>query len=224
MTKQERADLLTQKLIEMSRYEEALYARGVTAIAGVDEVGRGPLAGPVVAAAAVLPRDFSVLGIDDSKKLSEKKREYYFDILKEKALAYGIGMIGNERIDEINILEATKEAMIIALKGAGEMLEASSNTKIEHVLFDAVSIEKVTIPQTSIIKGDSKSVSIAAASILAKVTRDRMMITLSADYPYYALERNKGYGTKDHYAGIAAHGICPIHRRTFLKNLETRGT
>ena len=218
MKKQEWEAALQQKLIEMRQYEEGLYAKGIVAVAGVDEVGRGPLAGPVMAAAVVLPRDFSVTGIDDSKKLSEKKREYYFPVIKEHAMAYGIGTVGNERIDEINILEATKEAMALAVNAAEEMLERDHGIRIGHILVDAITIQAAGFPQTAIIKGDSKSVSIAAASILAKVTRDRMMKDMAGLYPGYGFERNKGYGTKEHYAGIEAHGACPIHRATFLKN------
>lgn len=219
MNKQEREEQLKTRLIEMKLYEEVLYGRGIHYIAGVDEVGRGPLAGPVVAAAVILPRDFQIVGIDDSKKLSEKKREFFEKIIKAEAVAYGVGMVSNNRIDQVNILEATKEAMLIALEEAAQMLEKRKGAIIEHVLFDAIKIDKVSIPQTSIIKGDTKSVSIAAASILAKVTRDRMMIDIANTYPQYAFERNKGYGTKVHYEGIHTHGICPIHRRSFLKKL-----
>ena len=226
MKKAEREAMLRVRLEEMKTYERQLWESGIEYVAGVDEVGRGPLAGPVVAAAVVLPRDFDVLGVDDSKKLSEKKREELFDIINEKALAVGIAMRDNFVIDEINILEATKEAMAEAIEKAAEALkirfEANESTEwtgIGHVLFDAVKIEKVAIPQTALIKGDSKSVSITAASIIAKVTRDRMMVQYAEEYPAYAFESNKGYGTKAHYAGIEAAGICPIHRKTFLKNI-----
>lgn len=226
--------MLRERLIEMKKYENELWARGIKYIAGVDEVGRGPLAGPVVAAAVVLPQDFAVIGVDDSKKLSEKKREELFALIQENALAIGIGMRDNIRIDEINILEATKEAMADAIAEAQRALavraaESEGNApaaeaqhteaKIGHVLFDAMKIDSVHIEQTSLIKGDSKSVSIAAASIIAKVTRDRMMIEYARQYPDYAFESNKGYGTKAHYEGISRAGICPIHRRTFLKNI-----
>ena len=226
MNKEERQALLQQKLIDMKQYEEQLYKDGVRYIAGVDEVGRGPLAGPVVAAAVILPRDFNVLGVDDSKKLSEKKREELFDIIKCKAIAYGIGSRSNETIDKINILEATKEAMADAISEAEKMLkhkikdDGADSHAIGHVLFDAISIDKVELPQTSIIKGDTKSVSIAAASIIAKVTRDRLMVEYHEKYPDYAFDSNKGYGTKAHYEGIEKAGICPIHRRSFLKNIK----
>lgn len=234
MKKAEREAMLRERLIEMKKYENELWSRGIKYIAGVDEVGRGPLAGPVVAAAVVLPQDFAVIGVDDSKKLSEKKREELFTLIQENALAIGIGMRDNICIDEINILEATKEAMADAIAEAQRALavrvaEREGNApaaeaqhteaKIGHVLFDAMKIDSVHIEQTSLIKGDSKSVSIAAASIIAKVTRDKMMTEYAKQYPDYAFESNKGYGTKAHYEGISRAGICPIHRRTFLKNI-----
>lgn len=234
MKKAEREAMLRERLIEMKKYENELWSRGIKYIAGVDEVGRGPLAGPVVAAAVVLPQDFALIGVDDSKKLSEKKREELFTLIQENALAIGIGMRDNIRIDEINILEATKEAMADAIAEAQRALavrvaEREGNApaakaqhteaKIGHVLFDAMKIDSVHIEQTSLIKGDSKSVSIAAASIIAKVTRDRMMAEYAKQYPDYAFESNKGYGTKAHYEGIARAGICPLHRKTFLKNI-----
>lgn len=220
MNKQEREAYLQQRLAEMKQFEEETCGEECRYIAGIDEVGRGPLAGPVVAAAVVLPRDFNVPGIDDSKKLTEKKREALFPVIKEKALAWGIGMADHKRIDEINILEATKEAMIQAVEQASLMLREQENKEIQHLLFDAITIPKLSIPQTSVIKGDSKSLSIAAASILAKVTRDHMMIEFASEYPGYAFEKNKGYGTKAHYEGLRSHGICPIHRMTFLKNFK----
>ncbi len=244
MKKEEKEILLKKKLIEMKKYEQELYDTGMKFIAGVDEVGRGPLAGPVVAAAVILPKDFNVLGVDDSKKLSEKKRNELFDVIKKAAVAYGIGQVENAVIDEINILEATRKAMSIAVENANRMLlekfkteergcqnikrdeanlynagESNLSNRIEHILFDAIEIKELSISQTSIIKGDAKSVSIAAASILAKVTRDSLMVEYSLKYPYYAFESNKGYGTKSHYEGIEKMGICPIHRRSFLKKI-----
>jgi len=209
---------LKLRLAEMTEFEKALWNDGMDFIAGVDEVGRGPLAGPVVTAAVVLPKDFDVLGIDDSKKLSEKKREELYDIIMEKALAVGLGMRDNIRIDEINILEATKEAMCDAVIDAEQKLALKCGGKVQHVLFDAIKIDAVKKPQTSIIKGDAKSVSIAAASIIAKVTRDRMMVEYSQMYPAYSFEKNKGYGTAVHYEGLKKVGISPIHRKSFLKN------
>lgn len=215
MTKQERLELQKQRLVEMKKYEDELHARGIQYVAGVDEVGRGPLAGPVVTAAVILPADFDVLGVDDSKKLSEKKREELFDIIKEKAICYSIGMNDEKRIDEINILEATKEAMGNAIK--------SLEIQPEHILIDALTLKDVDIPQTGIVKGDATSVSIAAASILAKVTRDRMMVEYEFTYPGYGFAQNKGYGTKAHYEGLDKNGITPIHRRSFLvKYLEAK--
>lgn len=217
MNKKEREAYLQQKLFEMKTFDqEATENAGF--IAGVDEVGRGPLAGPVVAAAVVLPPDFDVPGIDDSKKMTEKRRESMLPVIKEKALAYGIGMVNHKRIDEINILEATKEAMIQAVENASAMLREKQGVEIQHVLFDAMQIPAVELPQTSVIKGDAKSLSIAAASVLAKVTRDRMMVELAEEYPDYAFEKNKGYGTKAHYEGLEKVGPCEIHRMTFLKN------
>ena len=203
--------MLEQKLEEMKVYENGLYEKGIKYIAGIDEVGRGPLAGPVVAAAVVLPEDFDVIGVNDSKKLSEKKREELFEIIKEKAVSFAFGIVDNETIDEINILEATKKAMKEAVEGL--------DVQPEHLLIDAVKLEALDIPQTPIIKGDEKSVSVAAASILAKVTRDRMMVEYSEIYKDYSFEKNKGYGTKAHYEGIEKAGICPIHRKSFLKKI-----
>ena len=220
MTKQEREQFLREKLQTMQVYERDLRAAGKRYIAGVDEVGRGPLAGPVVAACVILPEDFDVLGVDDSKKLSEKKREQLYDVILSEALAYGIGMQDNASIDEINILEATKEAMRCAILEAERALRAKTGCGIDHILIDALTLREVAIPQTGIIKGDSASLSIAAASILAKVTRDRMMVEYDSIYPGYAFAKNKGYGTKAHYEGLQAQGMTPIHRRSFLKNFK----
>lgn len=192
----------------MSVYERE-YSHYAT-ICGIDEVGRGPLAGPVVAGAVILPKDNPILYLNDSKKLSEKKREALYDEIMEHAVATGIGIVGPARIDEINILQATYEAMRMAIE----------NLKIrpDLLLNDAVTIPEVTIPQVPIIKGDAKSVSIAAASIIAKVTRDRMMVEYDQIIPGYDFASNKGYGTKAHIAGLKEHGPSPIHRRTFIKN------
>lgn len=219
MTKQEREQKMVARLAEMKQYENALREQGVQYIAGMDEVGRGPLAGPVVAACVVLPADFSVLGVDDSKKLSEKRRETLYDQILEHALAWGIGEKDNHIIDEINILEATKLAMLEAVANCESMLRERTGASVEHVLIDALSLDDLLKPQTAIIKGDAASVSIAAASIVAKVTRDRQMIAYADEFPGYAFEKNKGYGTKAHYEGIRAQGITRIHRVSFLKNL-----
>ena len=220
MIKQEREQVLREKLQTMQVYERDLRAAGKRCIAGVDEVGRGPLAGPVVAACVVLPEDFDVLGVDDSKKLSEKKREQLYDAILSEALAYGIGMQDNASIDEINILEATKEAMRCAIIEAEQRLREKTGCGIDHILIDALTLREVAIPQTGIIKGDSASLSIAAASILAKVTRDRMMIEYDSIYPGYAFAKNKGYGTKAHYQALAQFGPCPEHRQSFLRKLH----
>ena len=178
-------------------------------ICGIDEAGRGPLAGPVVAGAVILPKDARILYINDSKKLSEKKREELFDVICSEALAYGIGVVPSERIDEINILQATYEAMREAIN--------KLDITPDILLNDAVTIPEVNIRQVPIIKGDAKSMSIAAASILAKVTRDRMMLEYDAVYPEYGFARHKGYGTKQHTDALVKYGACPIHRRTFIK-------
>jgi ribonuclease HII len=215
MKKEEREQLLKQKLTDMSVYEKQLYADGISTVGGVDEVGRGPLAGPVLAACVVLPADWDIPGLDDSKKLSEKKRNEMFRVISDRALAIGIGMADNRTIDEINILNSTRQAMRQAVAEAQSML----GENIGHILVDAVTIDGIENPQTAIIKGDARSISIAAASIIAKVTRDNMMKEYALEYPHYAFESNKGYGTKAHYQGIREHGITPIHRRTFLKGI-----
>ena len=221
MKQAERIEYLKQKLEEMLSYERTLWGSGVSLVAGVDEVGRGPLAGPVCAACVVLPHDFDVIGVNDSKKLSEKKRSELYGIIIEQSLAYGLGLVGNERIDEVNILNATKEAMLIAISNAGAMMAARAapdeESAIGHLLVDAVKLPEANIPGTAIIKGDEKSVSIAAASIVAKVTRDRIMTEFDNIYPGYGFASNNGYGTEAHYAGLRALGLTPIHRRTFLK-------
>jgi ribonuclease HII len=219
MNSTEREQMLAEKLEQMKKYERGLAERGICFVGGVDEVGRGPLAGPVVTACVILPADFDVLGVDDSKKVSEKKREELFDKIRERALAVGIGICDNNVIDEINILEATKKAMAESVREADRQLREKGLAGLEHILIDAVVLKDVDIPQTNIIKGDANSLSIAAASIIAKVTRDRMMVEYHGQYPYYAFDSNKGYGTKAHYEGIEGHGITPIHRKSFLKNI-----
>lgn len=220
MTKEERLENQRKRLAEMKSEEAALHEEGFRIIAGVDEVGRGPLAGPVVAAAVVLPEDFNVLGVGDSKKITEKNREKLFTEIKAECVSWGIGMASHEIIDEINILQATKLAMKRAVKDLEKNLAKRGAGSLDMVLFDAVEIEDLDIPQKSYIKGDAKVLAIAAASIIAKVTRDRMMIKYAREYPWYAFEKNKGYGTKAHYEGIREKGICPIHRKSFLKNLD----
>ena len=195
--------------LEGMRVYECQYAdRGF--LCGIDEVGRGPLAGPVVAGAVILPADCEILWLNDSKKLSEKKRELLYDEIMEKAVAVGIGAVSPERIDEINILQATYEAMRIAI--------SKLSVKPDLLLNDAVKIPGVELPQVPIIKGDAKSVSIAAASIVAKVTRDRMMVQYEDLYPGYEFASNKGYGSARHIAALKSLGPCPIHRRSFIGN------
>ena len=184
---------------------------GCSLICGVDEAGRGPLAGPVAAGAVILPKDCTILYLNDSKKLSEKRREELFLEIREKAVSYSVGIVGPERIDEINILQATYEAMRQAVSGLGVVPDLLLN--------DAVTIPDLAIPQVPIIKGDAKSVSIAAASILAKVTRDHRMEEYDRQFPQYGFAKHKGYGTAAHVAAIREFGPCPIHRRSFLKNI-----
>ncbi len=221
MTKAERLELAIKRTEELRRPEIELMDKGYSLIAGVDEVGRGPLAGPVVAAACIFDRDVDIVGIDDSKRLSEKKREQFFDEIKDKALAYGIGEASCEVIDEINILEATKLAMKRAIDEADKMLESKGRDRIQIVIFDAVKINDLKKEQMSVIKGDQTYFSVAAASILAKVTRDNLMKEYDKVYPEYGFASNKGYGTKAHYEGIKKAGITEIHRKSFLKNLDT---
>lgn len=208
--KEEKLRKELERLEVMSVYEKE-YAQ-YTHICGIDEVGRGPLAGPVVACAVVLPKDVTILYLNDSKKLSEKKRELLYDEIMEKAVAVGIGAVGPARIDEINILQATYEAMRMAI----EDLTGKLGKKPDLLLNDAVTIPEVDIPQVPIIKGDAKSISIAAASIVAKVTRDHLMIEYDQVLPGYDFAKNKGYGTKAHIAGLKELGATPIHRKTFI--------
>lgn len=197
-----------QRVKAMCAYEEE-YSM-CEYICGIDEVGRGPLAGPVVAAAVILPKDCEILYINDSKKLSEKRREELFVEIQEKAISIGIGMASVETIDEKNILNATYDAMRSAI--------SQLSVRPDVLLNDAVRIPQVDIPQVPIIKGDAKSMSIAAASIIAKVTRDHMMMEFEKVYPGYDFASNKGYGTQNHIQGIKELGLCPIHRLTFVKN------
>lgn len=191
--------------------EVEIRAQGFAAVCGIDEAGRGPLAGPVVAAAVILPEGIRLPGVNDSKKLTEKKRETLFDFVKENALAWGIGEASETEIDEINILQAT----FLAMRRAVDMLQVPA----DFALVDGNRISGLNIPTECVIGGDGKVLSIAAASILAKVTRDRYMRQMAKQYPQYGFEKHKGYGTKAHYAAIAQYGICPLHRKTFLKKI-----
>ncbi len=195
------------RLDRLFEYERALWERGVINVAGVDEVGRGPLAGPVVAAAVVFPRDVYIAGIDDSKKLSAKKRALLFGEIYREAIAIGIGIVHNTEIDRINILQATRYAVRKAL---GRL-----PVRPQHLLIDGRGLPDAIIPETAIVEGDRKSFSIAAASIFAKVIRDRLMIAYDGIFPEYEFARHKGYGTRAHIAAIGKYGLCPIHRRSF---------
>ena len=201
------------RLEEMRKEEKAHLSE--SPIAGVDEAGRGPLAGPVVAACAVIPLDYPFYYLNDSKKMTEKRREELFLILKKEAIAYGIGIVSPEEIDRINILQATYKAMRIALQNMKEQFSLVPRL----LLNDAVTIPNVEIPQIPIIHGDARSLSIAAASVLAKVTRDHIMLSYDEKYPLYGFSKHKGYGTKAHREAILCYGPSPIHRSSFLKKL-----
>lgn len=207
--KGERLEKELNRLEEMCRYEKE--HEDCALICGIDEAGRGPLAGPVVAGAVILPKNSRILYLNDSKKLSEKRREELFVRIQKEALAWSVGIAEPERIDEINILQATYEAMRKAIQGLPQ--------KPDLLLNDAVTIPDVEIVQIPIVKGDAKSLSIAAASILAKVTRDHMMMEYDKIYPEYGFGKHKGYGTAAHMEAIRRFGPCPIHRRTFIKKI-----
>ena len=194
------------RLEAMLSYEKDLYSKGTSLIAGVDEVGRGPLAGPVVAAAVILPKNCKIKGLNDSKKIPKKKHEEIFQAVKDNSLAIGIGIMVNHVIDQVNIYEATK----LAMKEAVSQLDPQP----EHLLIDAMKLD-LPISQTSIIKGDANSLSIAAASIVAKVTRDKIMANYDQEFPGYDFAQNAGYGTAKHLEGIEKHGVTPIHRTSF---------
>lgn len=202
-----------RRLKVMRQYEE--YHTEASAICGVDEAGRGPLAGPVVAAAVILPADCEILYLNDSKKVTERRRNRLYDEIIQKAVCYGIGIVDHETIDDINILQATYEAMRQAIRRLPIMPDLLLN--------DAVTIPGVPMPQVPIVRGDQKSVSIAAASILAKVTRDRMMVEYDRLYPGYGFAQNKGYGTEQHIEALGRLGPCPIHRRTFIRKFVPEG-
>ena len=211
-----------ERLKEIKKIEEELYLQGVTSIAGIDEAGRGPLAGPVVVACVIMPRDSMIEGVNDSKKVSEKKREKLYDQIIEESIAYGVGIISQTEIDRINILNATKEGLTTAIKEMEKNLQERERAfdKPEIILVDALTkIDTDHIPYKSIIKGDAKSYSIAAASIIAKVTRDRIMRQWDEVYPMYGFAQHKGYGTAVHIAAIKEYGLCPLHRRSFVKNI-----
>ena len=202
-----------ERLTKLKEIENEIYNRGIETICGIDEAGRGPLAGPVVVAAVIMPKDSMIEGVNDSKKVSEKKRETLYEQIINEAIAYGVGIIDQKEIDEINILNATKKGLTTAIK--------KLKVKPQRILVDALTgIDTCGIPYTSIIKGDAKSYSIAAASIIAKVTRDRIMREWDEIYPEYGFEKHKGYGTKMHIDAIKEYGLCPLHRLSFVKNIK----
>lgn len=196
-----------KEIVDLYQFEHELWNGGVNYVAGVDEVGRGPLIGPVVTACVILPHDFVLEGLTDSKKLTEKKREEYYQYIMDHAVSVSVGLKDEKVIDEVNIYEATKLAMYEAIE--------KSEVKPEHVLIDAMKLENLKIPSTSIIKGDAKSITIAAASVIAKVTRDRMMIELDKKYPMYGFKNHKGYPTKKHVEAVEKYGLIDGYRKTF---------
>lgn len=197
--------------VDMWEFEKGLFAQGYQLICGVDEAGRGPLAGPVCAAAVILPKNIDIPGLNDSKKLSDKRRRELFPVIKELAIAYAVVLVDEKTIDEINILQATFRAM--------ERAVSNLTTKPDFVLVDGNKLPAINLPAKAVVHGDSLSASIAAASVLAKVTRDDLMLELAKEYPQYGFEIHKGYGTKAHCSAILEYGPCPIHRETFLKKL-----
>lgn len=202
-----------ERLTNLKAYEKELHKKGFKYICGIDEAGRGPLAGPVVIASVIMPEDSMIEGVNDSKKVSEKKREILYDKILEEAISYGVAIIGQDEIDQINILNATKKGLTMSLK--------ELTVKPDLILVDALEhIDTLGIPYEAIIKGDAKAYSIAAASIIAKVTRDRIMREWANVYPEYGFEVHKGYGTAKHISAIKEHGICQIHRKTFTKNFR----
>jgi ribonuclease HII len=203
--------------MDLWEYEKELFKDGIEFIGGVDEVGRGPLVGNVIAACCVLPKDFYLEGLNDSKKLSEKKRDAYYNYIIENCIAYGIGKVSPEEIDEINIYEASRKAMMFAIE------EVRKKVNLEHVLVDAMPLPDLDIPHTPIIKGDAKSISIAAASVIAKVTRDREMYELDKKYPNYGFKNHKGYPTKKHIEAINKYGLIDGYRKTYGPVKEVLG-
>ncbi len=200
-----------ERLKKLKEMEENLHKKGFEYICGIDEAGRGPLAGPVVVASVIMPKDSKIEGVNDSKKVSEKRREKLYDEITSEAIAWGVGIIDQKEIDEINILNATKKGLTLSLKELSK--------KPDLILVDALEkIDTLGIPYEAIIKGDAKCYSIAAASIIAKVTRDRIMKEYDKVYPEYGFEKHKGYGTKMHIDAIKTYGICELHRKSFVKN------
>ena len=201
-----------QRLNELKEIDKSYFKKGYNYICGIDEVGRGPLAGPVVVAAVIMPKDSMIEGVNDSKKVSEKKREKLYELIIEEAISYSVGIVDQNEIDRINILNATKAGLTEAVR--------TLKVKPELILVDALTnIDTCGVPYHSIIKGDAKSYSIAAASIIAKVTRDRIMREWDKVYPQYGFEKHKGYGTAAHISAIKENGLCPLHRLSFVKNI-----
>ena len=201
-----------ERLIHLKQMEKELYQKGFQTIAGIDEAGRGPLAGPVVVAGVIMPKDSMIEGVNDSKKVSEKKREKLYDLILDEAISYSVAIIGQDVIDDINILQATKQGVTQVVEGL--------DVKPDLIVIDALNhINTKGIPYNSIIKGDAKCYNIAAASIIAKVTRDRIMREWDSIYPQYGFIQHKGYGTAKHIEAIKQYGLCPIHRRSFTKNI-----
>lgn len=201
-----------QRLIKLKEIEEEFYNSGTKCICGIDEAGRGPLAGPVVIASVIMPRYSMIEGVNDSKKVSEKKREELYEIITNEAISYGVGIIDQKEIDRINILNATKEGLTMSVK--------ELSIRPDLILVDALNkIDTDGIPYQSVIKGDAKCYSIAAASIIAKVTRDRIMRQWDEIYPQYGFAKHKGYGTAEHISAIKEYGLCPLHRLSFVKNI-----
>ena len=210
------------RLQEIQKIEKELYSQGIKSICGIDEAGRGPLAGPVVVACVIMPEDSMLEGVNDSKKISEKKRETLYEKIIEEAVGYGVAIIDQNEIDRVNILNATKQGLTTCIKELEKDLKEKNRgfDKPDIILVDALTnIDTCGIPYESIIKGDAKSYSIAAASIIAKVTRDRIMRQWHEVYPQYGFEKHKGYGTKAHIEAIKENGLCPIHRLSFVKKI-----
>lgn len=205
----EKHNIEIERLEKITEFERKYQSKGIEYVGGIDEVGRGPYAGPVVTACVILPKNCKIEGVNDSKKLSHQKREELFEIIKKEAVSVGVGIVDNYEIDELNILQATYKAMRTAIE--------NMSIKPQQLLVDAVTIPNIDIPQESIIKGDAKSISIGAASIIAKVVRDRMMVEYAKIYPQYGFESNVGYGSKYHEEAIRKYGLCDIHRRSFTK-------
>lgn len=204
-----------ERLTNLKKMEKELYEKGIETICGIDEAGRGPLAGPVVVATVIMPKDSMIEGVNDSKKISANKREIIYDKIIEEAISYSVGIISQNEIDEINILNATKKGLTTAIEGL--------EIKPDRILVDALNkIDTLGIPYDSIIKGDAKCYSIAAASIIAKVTRDRIMSEWDKVYPQYGFEKHKGYGTKMHIDAIKEYGLTPLHRLSFVKNIISK--